>query len=73
MSSVYTTYLFTDSGESVKELCCVDDELVEVDQSVSMLQCWNLYVCTYVQLINHSDIQSVTTPHDRAGVWHSHH
>ena len=44
-----TTYLFTDSRESVKELCCVDDELVEVDQSVSMLQCWNLYVCTYIQ------------------------
>ena len=42
----------------------MDDERVEVDQSVFMLQCWNLYVCTYVQLINQSDIQRVTTPHD---------
>jgi hypothetical protein len=46
-------YLFADSGESVEELRCVDDELVEVDQSVFMLQCRNLCACTYTQPERH--------------------
>ena len=37
-------YLFTNCRESVEKLSGMDDEFVEVDKSVSVLQCRNLHV-----------------------------
>jgi hypothetical protein len=56
-------YLFADSGESVEELRCVDDELVEVDQSVFMLQCRNLYASMYTQPERYNIITCIKQDH----------
>ena len=38
------SYLFTDCGELVKELCCIHDELVQEHQSVLVVQSRDLQV-----------------------------
>ena len=38
------SYLFTDGGELVEELCCIHDELVQEHQSVLVVQSRDLQV-----------------------------